>query len=279
MTLQTITPDADYLTPEQIAQLLRAINPLRVGKDGKGHAHVQAYECRAHLNRILGFARWSEELTDLSPIFESENANRWTVAYRATIKVTINAPSGKVLAVYAEASTGEAINQPSRGDAHDLALKTAQSQAFKRCLVNLGDQFGNSLYARGSTKALTGRTLLMPDVRAAAEGIDDEAVAAPVPAESEQVGDKRITNEPTAAPQPAPSAAPKENPELTKWVKTLMAGPGDDEPVAPFYARMHVAANKGKFLNSLVENRNSEMVSAGALLADEQKRTQRDRAA
>ena len=39
------------------------------------------------------------------------------------------------------------MNQASVGAAHDLAMKSAISQALKRCAANLGDQFGLSLYS------------------------------------------------------------------------------------------------------------------------------------
>ena len=41
-----------------------------------------------------------------------------------------------------------------RGDAHDMAIKTAETQALKRAAINLGDQFGLSLYKKGSTGPL-----------------------------------------------------------------------------------------------------------------------------
>lgn len=159
----------DYLSREQIEQLLKAVNPRRVGKDGKGFSHMEAYELRIHMNRIFGFARWSEDLLSQEQIFETETPAakqgdkvKWTVAYRSVVKVTICAPNGTVLAWYSEGAVGDASNQPSRADAHDLALKTSQSQALKRALVNLGEQFGASLYAKGSLAALTGKTLVLP---------------------------------------------------------------------------------------------------------------------
>jgi hypothetical protein len=54
-------------------------------------------------------------------------------------------------AIYTEAAVGDSQNNPSRADAHDMAIKTAESQAFKRCAINLGDQFGLSLYNNGGT--------------------------------------------------------------------------------------------------------------------------------
>ena len=35
-----------------------------------------------------------------------------------------------------------------------MAIKTAESQAFKRCAINLGDQFGLSLYNNGGTASV-----------------------------------------------------------------------------------------------------------------------------
>lgn len=144
------------ISSRQREQLLKGIHPSRVGKDGKGFSHLEAWDVRAHLIRIFGFANWSQELVDLELIFETEGVNKsgrpsWTVAYRAIVKLTICDNSGDVLAVYTEAAAGDASNYPSRADAHDMAIKTAESQAFKRCAVNLGDQFGLSLYNNGTT--------------------------------------------------------------------------------------------------------------------------------
>jgi hypothetical protein len=57
-------------------------------------------------------------------------------------------------------AVGEA-QMPSfkRGDCHDFALKKAQSQALKRAAINLGDQFGLSLYRKGLTEALIGKVV------------------------------------------------------------------------------------------------------------------------
>ena len=46
-----------------------------------------------------------------------------------------------------------------RGEAHDMAIKTAESDALKRAAINLGTQFGLSLYDEGSMKDVVGMTL------------------------------------------------------------------------------------------------------------------------
>lgn len=173
----TETP-ASYLTPTQIEQLLKPINARRVSKDGKGFSHVEAYDVRAHLTRIFGFGRWSEEVIEQVVAFEDSHQDgsktKWNVGYRTVVKLTVNAPDGTVLATYTEGAFGDVSNYPSRGDAHDMALKTSQSQALKRCAVNLGDQFGLSLYNRGSTVELVKVSLVGPAVPTEeAESVDE----------------------------------------------------------------------------------------------------------
>jgi hypothetical protein len=79
------------------------------------------------------------------------------------MRLTVMAPDGTVLATYTEAAVGDSTNQPSHADAHDLALKTAESQALKRCAINLGDQFGLGLYAKGSRALLIKGTFVRSD--------------------------------------------------------------------------------------------------------------------
>jgi hypothetical protein len=43
-----------------------------------------------------------------------------------------------------------------------MAIKTAESDAFKRAAINLGDQFGLSLYNNGSTQPVVKQTLVAP---------------------------------------------------------------------------------------------------------------------
>lgn len=176
------------LRKNQTDQLLKGINPSRVGKDGKGFAHLEAWDVRAHLIRIFGFANWSAELVDMEPIFETytekDGKTRWTVAYRATMRLTIFT-GGMEDAVYTEAAVGDSQNNPSRADAHDMAIKTAESQAFKRCAINLGDQFGLSLYNNGGTGSVVRAVLDSEESR------EEESIAEVVKAEPSKPSTKK----------------------------------------------------------------------------------------
>lgn len=157
------------LNEAQVAQLLTPIKPKRV-LSANGQSHVPAYDVAAHLTRILGFGNWETHLLDVTMLFESgeEKVGKnnkpytaWTIGYAATIRLTIKDENGKEVAQWENGACGEAVNQPSRGDAHHLAMTTAISTAMKRCAAfGLGDQFGLSLYNKGSKEALVKTTLV-----------------------------------------------------------------------------------------------------------------------
>lgn len=153
------------ITAEQYAALTASLHPSRV-QQANGQSHLAAWDVRRTLIRIFGFGGWDFTIVacDLVREIETEkdNRTRYTVVYRVLGRLTVKASDGTPLAVYEDGATGDAVNQPSLGDAHDMALKTALSQALKRCAVNLGDQFGLSLYRDGATEATVLRTLVVP---------------------------------------------------------------------------------------------------------------------
>jgi hypothetical protein len=79
------------------------------------------------------------------------------------MRLTIRYADGSTMAVFDNGACGDSTNQPSLGDCHDNAFKTALSQALKRCAINLGDQFGLSLYNDESRDPVINATLNPPD--------------------------------------------------------------------------------------------------------------------
>jgi recombination DNA repair RAD52 pathway protein len=167
-------------------------------------SHLAAYDVRAHLNRVFGFARWEGEVVESWQLFEEvDGEKKWnpekrgrngstyagwddnrkvSVGYRVRYRLVVKAPDGTELARYTEEGTGDANNFPGtkRADAHDFAVKTAESQAMKRCAINLGDQFGLSLYRNGSTEPVVTVTLvgqLENPEEGTATAVDDQAPA------------------------------------------------------------------------------------------------------
>ena len=150
------------LSEPQLAKLFSPIKPSRVQKNA-GFYNLEAWDVIACLNYIFGFDGWGKFVT-YGLIFETQREQgqvkmpaRWDVAYHAHCRLVI----GDV--VHEDAATGDAQNQPSRADAHDLALKSAVSGALKRAAKDLGNQFGLSLYNKDEPyKAVVANSLAHP---------------------------------------------------------------------------------------------------------------------
>lgn len=144
------------MNEKQREQLLKPINESRIaqrkGGGGRMLSYLEAWDVRAHMIRIFGFAEWSWVVTQAELVYEDERDGKWDVAYKVLGSLQVDG------AIYAEAAVGSS-RLPSRGEAHDMAVKTAESDAFKRAAVNLGDQFGLSLYSNGSLRPVVTTTL------------------------------------------------------------------------------------------------------------------------
>jgi Rad52/22 family double-strand break repair protein len=216
-------PLPDRLTKQQIEWLLQGIEPFRVKHKG-GQSNLQSYDVRNHLNEVFGFANWDGEVIAMDLVFDvpkqlSSGKPGAYVCYRATYRLTIKALSGKVLATYTEVAAGDGqMPANMRFEAHDFAMKTAESQALKRCAINLGNQYGLSLYAK-TTNSITRTTYQHPDnpelkplTEAIAEETDPdathEAIAAAEAFQAAEASQAPVTPQtPAAAPPPAPEPA------------------------------------------------------------------------
>lgn len=206
------------LTTKQTITLLQPINPTRVARTDQGMSHIQAWDVRRWLIRIFGHGGFSIDVADLVMLYEQskEEGTRWRTAYRATVRLTIGD------ATYTEAAVGTNMGwlpDTKRDEAHDMAIKTAVSQATKRCAVNLGDQFGLSLYAN-TTEAVVGSTVPYTEAQKHEHPSPPEQVEAhddpPVPAVEhdpdapnttlEQDVDTTATPDPTEEPPPSNEA-------------------------------------------------------------------------
>lgn len=158
------------LTTRQIEVLMKDLAPSRVAVMD-GMSHLEAWDVRAHLTRVFGFGHWDEVDTDGPPVllYEQQTQTRggkdaYKVAYRASRRLVVRDPDGQTLATYEATAVGESTMPDfKRGDAHDMAIKTAESQALKRCAINLGTQFGLSLYNNGDVRDVVRMTLVGTD--------------------------------------------------------------------------------------------------------------------
>lgn len=184
---------------EQVQQLLRPVNPKRVQSDGKNKAYLAQQDVTAHLIRLFGYGGFDTHVVSLDLVYEEEagpkadgtkRPGRYNVCYRAVVRLTVRDPEGRTVAEYENGSTGEGPAL-SRSDAHDLAMKSAISTAMKRCAINLGDQFGLSLYNKGQLKPIVMATMVVPEAPAVAEDKDVQKDVGPVRGDGDDTADEQ----------------------------------------------------------------------------------------
>jgi len=150
------------LNKNQREQLLKPLNANRVaqrkGGGGKSLSYLEAWDVKAHMIRIFGFLNWDWRVTSAELAFEEQTDGKWNVGYKVVGTLRVKSGSDFEGASYSEAAVGFAT-LGSRGEAHDMAIKTAESDALKRCAINLGTQFGLSLYKNGTMADIVGLTL------------------------------------------------------------------------------------------------------------------------
>ena len=143
---------------KQYEQLLKPLNPVRVSQReqaGRKFTYLEAWDVKAHLIRIFGFGGWNWNVSEANIAFEDKNEKGyWNVGYKVVGTLTIPCLD----CTYSEAAVGSAT-LGQRGDAHDMAIKTAESDALKRAAINLGTQFGLSLYNNGQLEDVVRQTL------------------------------------------------------------------------------------------------------------------------
>lgn len=180
------------LNDAQREYLLRPLAADRVAKRsqaGRSLSYVEAWDIKRTLIRVFGFGGWSWDVQTADLAFEDtvlskSGGDNWNVGYKVIGRLKIEA----LYCTYTEAAIGSAT-LPSRGDAHDMAIKTAESDALKRCAINLGTQFGLSLYDNGALNDVVGRTLELTD------GKDQKTIAGEAISEALRITEPAVAND------------------------------------------------------------------------------------
>jgi recombination DNA repair RAD52 pathway protein len=155
----TVTP----LTREQLQVLMGNLHPARVQSRKQGGAtlsYLAAYDVKAMLIRVFGFGGFSAETTHTEILdvdrYQKDGKPQIRIAALCTVRLYIH----QLDAVYSESAVASQTGA-TYGDVADFAVKTAESDALKRAAINLGTQFGLSLYDNGSTKEVV-RKIVSP---------------------------------------------------------------------------------------------------------------------
>jgi DNA recombination protein Rad52 len=112
---------------------------------GRNVSYIEAWHAIAEANRIFSFDGWTRETTHFECIDQREceiGENKvpgWNVTYIAKVRVE----AGGI--IREGCGAGHGIDR-NLGQAHESAIKEAESDAMKRALSTFGWQFGLALY-------------------------------------------------------------------------------------------------------------------------------------
>lgn len=132
---------------DQVKQLAAPLSTSAV-KDrtqgGRKVSYIEGWHAIAEANRIFGFDAWTRETDEIRCVSERERQlgsgkAGWGVTYICRVRVRV----GDVMREGCGA--GHGIDQ-DLGQAHESAIKEAETDAMKRALMTFGNPFGLALY-------------------------------------------------------------------------------------------------------------------------------------
>ena len=140
----------------QIRALQRSVSARHLRTrtvDGKELSYVEGWFAIAEANRIFGFDGWDRETVETKCIRAGEARGSYNTLYSARVRVSVRAADH--LVVRDGHGTGEGRGN-TLSEAHDVAIKAAETDATKRALVTFGKAFGLALYSPAGRAAVTG---------------------------------------------------------------------------------------------------------------------------
>ncbi len=139
---------------KQIADLSAPLSRENVKtrqQSGRNLSYIEGWKAIAEANRIFGFDGWTRETIDLRCVSEKprkvgkDGAEGFGVTYIARVRIMV----GEI--IREGCGTGHGIDR-DLGQAHESALKEAETDAMKRAMMTFGNPFGLALYDKEQTE-------------------------------------------------------------------------------------------------------------------------------
>lgn len=107
--------------------------------------YVEGWHVLDEANRIFGFDAWDRRTLKTRCIWTGMREKHYATAYTARVRIRVRA--GDAVIVREGSGTGEGRGA-TPGEAHEIGLKSAETDATKRALATFGNRFGLALYDR-----------------------------------------------------------------------------------------------------------------------------------
>ena len=106
-------------------------------------SYIEGWHAIAEANRIFGPAGWDRETLEVKCVTSRANGGMCSAIYTAKVRITVRA--GDAVVVREGHGTSEGRGATAY-DAHDMAMKGAETDGTKRALATFGKPFGLALY-------------------------------------------------------------------------------------------------------------------------------------
>jgi len=143
---------------KQVQVLKVDIEPSRIKQRAKGNislSYLEGFDLIETANQIFGHGNWSYNISSLEQVSQESNTNQnIVICYKAIVKLMVyNLDHSKHISKE-DVGFGTGIAK-TLADAHEGGAKEAVTDALKRSLRSLGNQFGNSLYDKSRNHQAT----------------------------------------------------------------------------------------------------------------------------
>jgi len=105
--------------------------------------YIEGWFAIAEANAIFGFGGWDREMTHFERVFERTRGETTNCSYIARVCIRVRAGGSSVVREGTGWGTASARNA---ADAHERAIKSAETDATKRALATFGNRIGLGLY-------------------------------------------------------------------------------------------------------------------------------------
>src|SRR5262249_35284843 len=107
--------------------------------------YVEGWHVIAEANRIFGYDAWDRQTITTHCVWTGIANRQNAAAYMAKVRIAVRAGAITIIREGCGSGEGKGLTP---GEAHELALKAAETDATKRALATFGNPFGLALYDR-----------------------------------------------------------------------------------------------------------------------------------
>jgi DNA recombination protein Rad52 len=156
----------------QIAALSAPLDRAKVKQREQGRckvSYLEGWQVIEEANRIFGFDGWQRQTLAVRCVTQAERPigreqkPGWGVTYTARVRVTVTAGDEQHL-VREGTGAGHGIDT-DLGQAHESAIKEAETDAMKRALMTFGNPFGLALYDKQQRQVTSSTSTSHPSHR------------------------------------------------------------------------------------------------------------------